>query len=250
MLYWYGNTVEDAMRKIWLAGLAVPIILAACGRTAAQPSGPPVDRDFAVAEFDRMEVHGPYAVEVTTGSPASAQATGPEAALDDLKVEVRNGTLRIEPRERGSRNWRDGEPVRLAIRVPRLVAVTLAGSGEVAVDRIAGESFDAALNGSGDLRIGSVPVRRLKAALAGSGDLSIGSGEAEDAGYSLAGSGDIAASGVRAADATVDLAGSGDVHVQATRTARIAIVGSGDARVSGGARCTVSKVGSGEAHCS
>ena len=49
--------------------------------------GPIEHRDFEVEQFDRLEVSGPFDVEVETGAEPGVRASGPEWALDNLSVE-------------------------------------------------------------------------------------------------------------------------------------------------------------------
>jgi hypothetical protein len=246
---------EAEMRKAILMGMAVAATaIAGCARDRAEASaGPATTRDFQVAGFERLEVGGPYEVTVTTGSAPSVRASGGEQAIERMVVEVVNGTLRIHPKKRSGMNlgWSGSiHPVKLAITVPRLTAAQIAGSGNIAVDKIAGDSFDAGIAGSGALRLGQVDVKRLKAEIAGSGEINAGQGRASVVDYGIAGSGGIDAGAIVAEVASVSIAGSGEVAANATGSASVDIAGSGDVRMSGGAKCTVSKAGSGNVHCS
>src|SRR3712207_5412294 len=88
------------MGKLMAAAvIAAAAALAACGTSHAESGGPTVSRSFAVQGFERIEVAGPYDVEVRTGAAPSVQATGPERALERLVVEVRGDRLVIHPRK-------------------------------------------------------------------------------------------------------------------------------------------------------
>lgn len=241
------------MRKPIVLGIAAAAAtLAACGQARSQ-SGPTVERSYQVGPFTRIAVSGPYHVDVRTGSDPSVRASGPERSIERMEVEVDGDTLRIRPQKRRGMNFsrsNDSEPVRLAVTVPGLAAAEIAGSGEIGVDRIAGESFDGAVAGSGDLRLGNVEVQRLKIGIAGSGDVRAAGGRAARAEYGIAGSGDIDMGSLVAEQAAVSIAGSGNVNASATDTASVDIAGSGDVRLRGGARCQVRKAGSGNVDCS
>lgn len=70
--------------------LAMEILSAlASGHRAAtrrddEPAG---EREFNVREFQRLEVAGPFDVEVETGGPARVRASGPEWALDSIRLD-------------------------------------------------------------------------------------------------------------------------------------------------------------------
>src|SRR3954454_17237691 len=45
------------------------------------------ERDFDVGDFELIDVAGPFEVEVETGAAPSVRASGPQWALDNLRVE-------------------------------------------------------------------------------------------------------------------------------------------------------------------
>lgn len=241
-------------KAIFIAVAAAAGGLAACGEARGEEQGgPAVSRDYAVAGFDRIAVAGPYDVVVTTGSGPGVSATGGQRDIERMVVEVEGRTLKIHPKKRGGLNfggWSKGDVVRLAVSVPSLAAAEIAGSGNVAVDKVTGDRFDGAVAGSGDLRIGQMTVGQAKMGIAGSGNISAGGGRARSAAYEIAGSGDIDAGALVSETASVSIAGSGKVSAHATGTAKVDIAGSGDVELKGGARCTVSKAGSGNVRCS
>jgi hypothetical protein len=239
--------------------LAIAVVGAAafagCAQASGESGGPTGQRSFAVAGFERIEVAGPYDVEVRTGSAPSVQAQGAEEALERMVVEVRGDELRIHPRREkrwginfGS-GWNKHGKVRLTVTVPRLTGAQIAGSGNMRIDRIQGERFDGGIAGSGNLNLGAVEVGDLKLDIAGSGEVRAGPGRARRAEFDIAGSGDVDAGGIVTETTAVSIAGSGNVRAHATRTADVEIAGSGDVELSGGARCNVSKAGSGKVRC-
>jgi hypothetical protein len=243
------------MHKAIIVGLlAAATALAGCGRDRdrEESAGPATTRNYQVGAFDKLEVAGPYDVTVTTGSAPSVKASGGERAIERLVVEVKDGTLRIHPKKRSgmSFGWSRGHPAKLTVTVPSLNSAEIAGSGDISVDKIAGDSFEGGIAGSGSLRLGQVDVKRLKAGIAGSGEFAAGKGRAVVAEYEIAGSGDIDAAALVAETASVSIAGSGNVAANATGTASVEIAGSGDVRMTGGAKCSVSKAGSGNVNCS
>ena len=68
---------------------ALPISLLAAAPVSA------AERGYTISDFDRIDVSGPFVVQVETGKGPSARATGESAALDRLSVELRGRTLRI-----------------------------------------------------------------------------------------------------------------------------------------------------------
>ncbi|MEO6255535.1 MAG: head GIN domain-containing protein [Sphingomicrobium sp.] len=243
------------MRSAIVIGMAAATLASTgCARERSESPGPATTRNYQVGPFQRLEVAGPYDVTVATGGAPSVSASGGENAIAQMVVEVTGDTLKIHPEKRSgmSFGWSDssGAPVKLTVTVPSLSAAELAGSGNIAVDKVAGDKFEAEVAGSGGLRLGQVDVQRLKADIAGSGKFHAGTGHAAVAQYGIAGSGDIDAAGLVTETSSVSIAGSGNVTAQATGTAKVDIAGSGDVKLSGGAKCTVSRAGSGNVDCS
>jgi hypothetical protein len=242
------------MRKTIAAGLiAATAATSGCGESRAEDGGPTVARNYQVGSFEQIEVAGPYNVTVRTGSNPSVAARGSEKLIEHMVVEVEDGKLLIHPQRRKGwfrTGWSFRGKVDVAVTVPRLTGATIAGSGDIKVDRVAGNTFEGTVAGSGGIDVAAVDVQSLKLAIAGSGGVRAGSGRAQSAKFDIAGSGDIDARGIQAVTAGVSIAGSGNVAAHATGTADVDIMGSGDVEVTGGAKCNVSKAGSGSVRCS
>jgi hypothetical protein len=243
------------MRNIIAAAAIVATgATAACSQARGEDGGPTVSRNYQVGTFDRIELAGRYDVDVRTGGELSVAASGPEQAMERLVVEVRGGKLVIEPRNErrwfgfGGRN-KLGK-VNIAVTVPALTAASLAGSGNIRVDKVGGDSFEGDISGSGDLRLGAVDVSKLKLSISGSGGLDAGAGRARSAEYDIAGAGEVRAARLATEEIKVSIAGSGNVQAHATRRAEVDIVGSGNVEVTGGAKCAVTKAGVGNVRCS
>ncbi|UAJ11833.1 head GIN domain-containing protein [Polymorphobacter megasporae] len=225
------------------------VIAAAAFLAAAAPSLA-AERDFPVGSFDRLAAGGSANITVTTGARPSVHATGEAAALDHLDIRVDGETLKIgTKRDSMWSGWRDHGRVQIAITVPMIRAVDLAGSGTVTVDRIKVRDFDASIGGSGRLDVALLDSDTAKFDVAGSGDMAI-AGRCGSAKASIAGSGDLKLTGLKCATFSASVAGSGRIEAYASQTATLSTMGSGDINVSGGARCSVSTAGSGKARCS
>jgi putative autotransporter adhesin-like protein len=245
------------MRKTIAAALiAVSAATAACGQVRDEygdNGGATVSRNYQVRGFNQIEVAGPYDVEVRTGSSPTVSARGSEKLLERTVVEVRGDKLFIGPKQEGSWfhiGWSTHGHANFAVTVPQLSCATIAGSGGIKVDHVAGNRFEGTVAGSGDLNVGTMDVQSLKLAIAGSGGVKAGAGKAQSADYDIAGSGDLDAGAIATQQVKVSIAGSGGVRAHSSGTADVSIMGSGDVNVAGGAKCNVSKMGSGKASCS
>jgi hypothetical protein len=227
----------------------IALALATCGGAALGQAGI-IDRSYRVGSFDGVGAVGANQVVVHVGGATSVTARGPAETLDKMEVVVEHGSLQIRPRRefRDHFDWRGLKPATYTVTLPRLTAASLAGSGDMRVDRVEGNRFDASVAGSGTLDIAALRVTKAAFSMAGSGNLAA-RGSATRADLSVAGSGNVKARGVTARTAAVSIAGSGNAELTAKDSVNVSIVGSGDADISGGAHCTVSRIGSGRAHC-
>lgn len=236
------------MRKALVAGI---ITVAAATAAYGQSDGPTESRNYPVGSFDRIDSAGPYHVEVRTGAAQSVSASGPREMMERMVVEVRDGELRIHPlRERENFKSNDRGRVTVMVTVPQLRGAGLAGSGDMRIDQVRGDSFDGSVAGSGNLLVGGVNVGSLNLSVAGSGNARTGQGSVRSVDIRVAGSGDADTRSTSSPTASISVAGSGRASVFATGSADVSIAGSGDVEVVGGARCAVSRVGSGRARCS
>lgn len=239
------------MRKS-VAALIAASALSGCQVHASEDAGRTVSRNYQVGNFTAIEVAGPYDVDVRTGSNASVSAKGGEKLLDKTMVEVKGDKLVIHPESSHSFfnfGWSHHGKASFTVTVPSLSGATIAGSGDIRIDKVAGRNFDGTVAGSGGLDVGALDVQQLKLAIAGSGGVK-GAGKAQSATYDIAGSGDIEAGGIQTQDLKVSIAGSGGIKAHSSGNADISIMGSGDVEVTGGAKCKISKAGSGDVRCS
>lgn len=230
-----------------------PLALAACtmgnaNEAEVQPSGVDGNRSFAASGFDKVALRGPDRVIVKVGPAMSVSAVGDTAILDRLEIEVVDGTLRVGRKESQGIGWRKGGEATVTVTLPALTAASVAGSGDMDVDRAQAASFDASIAGSGNLRIASLTADSASINVAGSGDARI-AGQAQSVDVAIAGSGDVDLAGLKSERAGIAIAGSGNVRAGVTGEAEVSILGSGNVEISGGAKCTVSKLGSGEVRC-
>ena len=229
------------------------LLLGACnfsaGAKETELSGQKINRSFQVAGFDRVALGGPHNVIVAVGGAPSVRAEGDSALIEQLEIKVEDGELQIGNKDRNRLSWSSkGQALTIYVTTASLRAASLAGSGNLKVDRAEGKSFDAAIGGSGNIELGSLKVEQASFAIGGSGNIKA-AGTAVSTDSSIGGSGDLDLAGLDARRATVSIAGSGNVNGRATEAAEISIVGSGDVTLVGGAKCEINKVGSGDARC-
>ncbi|MBP2278189.1 MULTISPECIES: head GIN domain-containing protein [Sphingomonas] len=245
------------MRAILLlpALLLTAAPLAACsvdgddGGTGVPATGTGTARTFAVADFTGVALRGSDDVDVRVGPGFSVRAEGPSAELDKLKIERVGDTLRVGRKRNSGFSWGGHhQGVKVFVTMPRIVAAQIAGSGNLAIDRVAGGDFAGDSAGSGNLSIAQLTVPRAKLSVAGSGDIAA-KGTVDRLTVDVAGSGNVAAGGLKARSASVSVAGSGNVRAEVIGSASVSVVGSGDVDLGTSAKCSTTKIGSGEVHC-
>src|SRR6478672_4362369 len=126
------------MSKAIVPIIAASALLAGC-QVHAQDGGPTVSRNYSVGNFSAIEVAGPYDVEVRTGSNPSVSGSGGEKLLERTVVEVRGDKLVIRPEANHSFfhwGWRHHGKAHFLVTVPQLSGATIAGSGDIQVDKV------------------------------------------------------------------------------------------------------------------
>src|SRR5687767_13591401 len=136
--------------------IVLPLSLLALA--AASPAGAAEQR-VMVSDFDRVQVEGPYQVNLTTGRTSAAVAIGTRAALDRVSIEVQGRTLRVRANRSawgGYPGEEGGGPVRIEATTNELRAGTIIGAGSLSVDRAKGLRIDLSVSGSGRLGVAAV----------------------------------------------------------------------------------------------
>ena len=227
-----------------------PILILLAGLAAAATPAAAADRRYAVSDFDRVVVEGPYIVRLTVGGPSSATASGGQAALDRVTIDVTGQMLRI----RRNRNAWGGNPgaqegmVTIELGTRTLRSARLIGPARLDIDRIEGLRVDLAVQGSGRLSVGAVEADNLSIGLAGSGHIEL-AGAAETLAADIQGSGDLDAAGLRAETATINSATSGTIAVEVVRAATVTALGLGTVEIGGRPACTLRGPGSDLVRC-
>lgn len=231
----------------------VPALLlaGACSAAAQHGSGDsrPGERAFEVGSFESVSLEGSPDVIVAVGGAPSVRAEGPRDALERLDIRVEGGRLTIGTKRDGwLSHGSDMGHVVVHVSAPALHGASIAGSGDMRIDRAEASDFSAQIGGSGDMDIGALRARQASFSVAGSGNISA-AGAAEETRVSIAGSGDVTLDRLDSHRARVTIMGSGNVALRASESVSGSVMGSGDVVVSGAAHCSVSKMGSGDVRC-
>jgi Putative auto-transporter adhesin, head GIN domain len=183
------------------------------------------ERGYAVTDFERIDVTGPYTVIVETGRGPSARATGSVEALERLSVEMQGRILRIKPSQNAWGGWpgTQAKTPTIKVTVPLLREAALSGSG-------------------------SLTISKLFATVLGSGIVTL-AGKAATGLLSSEGTGNIVATSLTVQALEVKSSSAGTVQVTGGRTAKISSTGAGEVSVAGDPACSVQSSGAGQVTC-
>ena len=228
--------------------LILPPLLAMLIAAPAQAA----DRRYAVTNFDRIRIDGPFDVRLATRSPPSARIAGTVRASDAIAVRVEGTTLIVSA---GPRGWGEvpsvGTPSAPVIHLgtPTLLSATVIGGGQLRIDGLMrGQRIDLQVTGSGGLVAGGLDADQLNATLLGSGTMTLG-GRGGRVRLLSSGAGTIDAAALRGDDVTVRLDGSGSTQASARYTADATSTGVGAVTIYGKPACRVKAVVGGPISC-
>lgn len=188
---------------------------------------------------------GPDTVQIVRGDTTTVRVEGDAQAKAALRFVFSDGKLGIGRQP----DALVGTGVAtITITTPSVDHLTMAGSGTINSDRLAGNVTGVTVGGSGHVATTGIETTQLDVSVLGSGAFT-GSGHADKLSLALAGSGDVDLTRLMAAGAAVDVAGSGkgDLTVKGRVTGSVA--GSGEVMIHGTDQCGISVVGSGRITC-
>jgi hypothetical protein len=202
-------------------------------------------RNFGITSFEKVRVEGPYKVRLTTGVPPFASATGSQAALDGVAIEMRGNTLVVHG---STSSWggypgQTPGPVEIILGTHDLTSAWISGSGALAIDKARGLSFDLSVQGSAAATIGRADVDQLSIAVVGTGSASL-AGQAGKMTAVVRGISSLDATNLAAKDATIGAEGTATVAANVSNSVTVDGNGPITVRFTGGPACTLRVTGS------
>jgi len=218
---------------ITIVVVAVVIIAAGVwlglGYAIGGASGPVVNEDRRVSEFDKVRVSGGGTLIITSGEQPGLRIEGRRDALDRIRVEVEGDTLSIGERWdwlRFGPFWDMGE-ITYYLSAPTLVSVELSGAVGVRNEAwLKGDVLDLDCSGSSVVDL-DVELQTLNIRASGSSDITL-RGSTAELSLHASGSTRVGARDLVAGTVTVDCSGSSDIVVNATERLSIDASGSSD----------------------
>jgi Putative auto-transporter adhesin, head GIN domain len=184
-------------------------------------AGPTTTQNRDVGAFTRLKAEDQVDVDLRVGESRRLTVRAGEKVIDDVRTEVRDGTLYVGYDGPGIREGR----LLVQVSAPAVEALSITGAADVRVDGLDADAFDVRVSGAGDLTADG-RVRRLTLDISGAGDAERAEWAANDARVELSGSGDaeVRASGLLDAEVT----GAGDLVYRGDPRVREAVTGDGD----------------------
>lgn len=179
------------------------------GGPVIQESGVTVTELRETPEFRRVQLHSFGDVHVAVAPEREVRVIADENVVGYIRTRVENGRLIVD-HEPGDYSIRG--QVRVEVRTPVLEGVTLDGAGDIVVENVQADAFEAKISGAGDITA-SGKCGQLTASISGAGDLKL---------YELV---------ARTADLRIDGAGDAKVHVH--ERIKAVLSGAGDVRYRG-----------------
>lgn len=208
-----------------------------------------VEMTYDLSGFDAVSVNGVQDVQITYGEEFSVRGEGPESVMGQLEVVVEDGMLYIRQGDDGrSFSWDDANGPTFAITMPALSRLNAEGAGDIEVDRITGESFEAVLGGAGEISIDEMEVEKASFRITGAGELTV-SGTAGEVDFGISGAGEVSAAGLRAQVADVTISGLGEVDLTVEQQADVQVSGAGEVDIFGPGSCTITDSGLASVSC-
>jgi hypothetical protein len=228
----------------------VRIMFAFCALAAFAAPATAADRTYSVTDFNRVIVEGPYLVQLSVGGPSRAVASGTQAGLDRVTVDVQGQTLRIRRNRSawGGTPGADLGPVTIRLATRNLRSARLIGPATLDVDGARGLNLEFLVEGSGRIRATNVAADNLSLALVGSGGLDV-AGTAKALTGNFQGTGNVDGTRLISQGARVTAITAGTVALTVNGPITLAANGLGDVAIYGRAICTVTGPGAGQARC-
>jgi Putative auto-transporter adhesin, head GIN domain len=203
--------------------LILPIAAATLALTGCigVDAGPTTTQTRDVAAFTRLKAEDEVDVNLRVGEPRHLRVRAGEKVIDDVRTEVRDGTLYV------SYDGPDIREGRLLVEVaaPAVDAIAIDGASDVRVDGLAADALDIRVSGAGDIAAAG-RVQRLTLDISGAGDADLAELAAHDARVELRGAGDADVHATARLDAEVS--GAGDLAYRGDPSLRQDVSGSGE----------------------
>ena len=220
------------------------ILSSAAALALASPAGA-ATRNFGITSFTKVRVDGPFDVALKTGIAPYARASGSQAALDRVAIDVRGDTLVVHSSldSWGGYPGKDVGPVEISLGTHDLTDAWLNGSGSLSIDRVSGLTFGMSVQGSGIADVDQADVDQLSVSVLGTGSVTLGGRVAKITAV-IRGASQLDAANLAVKDATLGAEGTAKIVANVSNSATIDASGPATVQLQGNPACTVRASGS------
>lgn len=193
-------------------------------------SGEVIHETRAVSNFHAVILADIGDLTITQGATEALTVTAEDNVMPHIRGVVRDGVLTLGF---DTQNWvtmpHPAKPIKFALTVKTLDALTLVGQGNIDVAAIKTTALKLVLGGQGDLRLAHVEADTLACALTGKGKISVPNLKATQSDCTITGKGDIELTG-QLTRQTITVTGQGNYQAGNldSHTAKVTINGLGD----------------------
>ena len=180
--------------------------------------------------FTRIAVDGLAEITLVQGAAEAVSFEAPAKQLPRVRLDVRDGTLRI--RNESSGNFLSflfgggTRPIRATVTFRDLNAVEVSGSVKLRADGWKTDKLALTVSGEGTMRIADLDCQDLAISASGAVKAEI-AGRATDQRIAISGAGDYRAAALASDNARVSVSGAGKVVINAAKTLKVSISGAG-----------------------
>jgi hypothetical protein len=210
------------------------------------------NRKLMVGSFQDVTVYGDMQVNIVTGKPPSASATGDRRILDLLRLERDSEHLiiRVQQPPNDDNKTRIKQPLVISLSTRQIRNISLAGNAKVQISGIERDGVSRIIvDGGGSVDVGFVKTDQIDAAINGTGSIRIGKGTARESSVRIQGAGRYDAKAMQVRKFQLQQNGNADVEILVEESATISNVGSGTITVNGNAECFIRKAGAAVITC-
>ena len=188
------------------AMITVPVTASAHGKKNKDH----IDETHDLSGFDKIEIGGVYEIDVQVGEKFSIETSGHENEVEDMKVYVEDGTLKVGHKKKIFKRRGNQNGVIIKISMPKITSIAIGGVGEGSISGIDADHLQVEIGGVGGLEF-SGKCKKLDIAVGGVAELDARDLKCESVDVQLAGVGEIDIYASHSAD--IQTAGVGEVNV-------------------------------------
>jgi hypothetical protein len=191
-----------------------------------------IEREVDVAEFNGIEMQGFGTLHIEAGQPESLRIEGEDNIVEDIEVQLRDGTLSIRADSRLFARPR--RPVHYYLTVRELERVLVTGNAEVDAPEMAGQTFQLTVRDSASYSMDGLRTEQLRVTIGGSGRAELDELRAEHLDLVISGSGVLDVGAGAVTEQVITISGSGEYQAEelVSQTADVQMLGSGQASIS------------------